>query len=63
MPAPGSCRGDENEAEIALGVLVVSCCRPAEVLEFVEAALDHVPEGVDGGVDGVLCLLGSDAWN
>ena len=45
-----------NEAEIAFSCLVVSCCKPTGVLESVEAALDQVPEGIDGAVDLILCL-------
>lgn len=40
-----------DEAEVAIGGFVVACRQPAGVLEFVEAAFDHVAQGIDGGVD------------
>ena len=40
-----------DEAEIAVGGFVISGSEPPGVLELVEAALDHVPQGVDGGID------------
>ena len=39
------------EAEVAVGGFVVSGCQPAGILEFVEASLDHVAQGVDRGID------------
>lgn len=43
-----------DEAEIAVCGLVVSCCQPSGVFEFVEATLDHVSQGVDCGINGQL---------
>ena len=43
-----------DEAEIAVGGFVVSCCQPSGIFELVEAALDHVAQGVDCGIDGQL---------
>ena len=40
-----------DEAEIAVGGFVISGSEPPGVLELVEAALDHVSQGVDGGID------------
>lgn len=40
-----------DEAEIAVGSFVVSCCQSAGVLEFVETSLDHVAQGVDRTID------------
>ena len=42
------------EAEIAVGGFVVSCCQPSGVFELVEAAFDHVAQGIDRGIDGKL---------
>jgi hypothetical protein len=42
------------EAEVAVGGFVVSGCQPSGILELVEAAFDHVAQGIDGGVDGKL---------
>jgi hypothetical protein len=35
-------------------VFVVSGCQPSSIFELVEAALDHVTQGVDCGIDGKL---------
>ena len=43
-----------DEAEIAGSGFVVSGCQSAGVLELVEAAFDHVAQGIDGGIDGKL---------
>ena len=43
-----------DEAEVAFGGFVVSCCQPSGIFELVEAALDHVAQGVDCGIDGQL---------
>ena len=43
-----------DEAEVAVGGLVVSGCETAGVFELVEAAFDHVAQGVDCGIDGQL---------
>ena len=43
-----------DEAEIAVGGFVVACCQPAGILELVEAAFDHVAQGIDGVIDGKL---------
>ena len=43
-----------DEAEIAVGGLIVSGCQPSGVLQLVKATLDHVAQGVDGGIDGQL---------
>ena len=40
-----------DEAEIAVSGFVVSSCQSTSVLEFVEASLDHVAQGVDGTID------------
>ena len=36
-----------DEAKIAVGGFVVSGCEPSGVLELVEAALDHVAQGIE----------------
>lgn len=43
-----------DEAEVAGSGFVVSGRQPASVLEFVETTLDHVAQGIDGGIDGQL---------
>ena len=40
-----------DEAEVAVGGFVVAGCYPAGILELVEAALDHVAQGIDRGID------------
>ena len=40
-----------NEAEIACGRFVVAGRQTARAFEFVEAALDPVPQGVGDGID------------
>ena len=39
-----------DEAEITVGGFVVAGCQPWGILELVEAALDHVAQGIDGGI-------------
>ena len=43
-----------DEAEVTVGGFVISGCEPAGVFELVEAAFDHVAQGIDGGIDGKL---------
>ena len=43
-----------DETEIAIGGFVVSGCEASSVFELVEAAFDHVAQGVDRGIDGQL---------
>jgi hypothetical protein len=43
-----------DEAEVTIGGFIVSRCQPPGIFELVEAALDHVAQGVDGGIDGQL---------
>ena len=43
-----------DEAEIAVCGFVVSGGEPSSIFELVEAALDHVPQGIDCGIDGEL---------
>jgi hypothetical protein len=43
-----------DEAKIAVGGFIISCCQPPGIFELVEAAFDHVAQGVDGGIDGEL---------
>ena len=43
-----------DEAEVAVGGLVVTGRQPSGVLELVEAALDHVAQRIDRGIDGQL---------
>jgi len=40
-----------DEAEVAVGGFVIAGCQSAGVLEFVEAAFDHVAQSVDCGID------------
>lgn len=40
-----------DEAEIAIGGFIVAGCQPSGILELVEAALDHVAQGIDRGID------------
>ena len=52
-----------DEAEVAVGGFVVAGCEATGVFEFVEAPLDHVTQGVDGGIDRQLdkpVALGGD---
>lgn len=42
------------EAEIAVGGFIVAGCQSTGVFQFVEAAFDHVPQGVDCDIDGQL---------
>jgi hypothetical protein len=43
-----------DEAELAVGGFVVTGCQPSGILELVEAAFDHVAQGIDCGIDGQL---------
>ena len=56
-------RSDEDEAEIAVGGLVVAGGQTAPVLQPVEAALDPVPQGVEVVVDRNLDLAASPHRN
>ena len=40
-----------DESEVTVGGFVVSGCQPPGVLELVEAAFDHVAQGIDGSID------------
>ena len=40
-----------DEAEVTVGGFVVAGCQPPGVLELVEAAFDHVAQGIDGSID------------
>lgn len=40
-----------DEAEVTVGGFVVAGCQPPGVLELVEAAFDHVAQGIDSGID------------
>jgi len=40
-----------GEAEVTVSGFVVSGCQPPGVLELVEAAFDHVAQGIDGSID------------
>lgn len=52
-----------EEAEIALGGLVVTGGKAAPVLQLVETAFNPVPEGIDVAVDGDWGLPVSACWN
>lgn len=43
-----------DEAEVTVGGFVVAGCQPSGIFELVEAALDHVAQGIDCGIDGQL---------
>ena len=43
-----------DKAEVAVGGFVVPGCQPSSVFELVEAAFDHVAQGIDRGIDGQL---------
>ena len=43
-----------DEADVAVGGFVISCRETPGVLELVEAALDHIAQGIDCGIDGQL---------
>lgn len=43
-----------DEAEVAIGGFVVTGCQPSSIFELVEAAFDHVAQGIDCGIDGQL---------
>lgn len=43
-----------DEAEVAVGGFIVAGCQPTSILELVEAAFDHVAQGIDRGIDGQL---------
>ena len=43
-----------DEAEVAVGGFVVARCKAPGVFELVEASLDHIAQGIDGGIDGNL---------
>ena len=58
MAEPEADRGEVDEAKEALGGLVVARGDAAGVLQFVEAALDEVPQSVEGAVDGNAQLSG-----
>lgn len=40
-----------NESQVACGCFVVAGCQTAGAFEFVEAALDAVPQGVGDGIN------------
>ena len=40
-----------DEAEVAVSSFVVASCKSPGVFELVEAAFDHVAQGIDGGID------------
>ena len=40
-----------DEAEVAVSSFVVAGCKSPGVFELVEAAFDHVAQGIDGGID------------
>ena len=40
-----------NEAKVTNGCFVVACCQAARAFEFVEAALDTVPQGIGDAID------------
>lgn len=55
-----------DESEIAIGGFVVTGCQPSGIFELVEAAFDHVAQGIDCGIDGQLdqaVPLGRDHGN
>ena len=63
MPDPEADGCDEYEAEVAVSGLVVTGSRSAAVLEFGEAPLDQISQGVEMAVDDGLDLsvvLGRD---
>lgn len=43
-----------DESEIAAGGFVIAGCKSPGVFQLVEAAFDHVAQGVDRGIDGQL---------
>ena len=53
MAEPHSDTGNVNEAKKAACGFVVTCREPASVLQLVEAAFDHVAQGVDAHVHGL----------
>jgi len=56
MAEPKPDAGDVDEAEEAFGGFVVAGCQPTAVFQLVEAALDHVAQGIDGPVDSLAHL-------
>ncbi len=58
MAEPEADRCNVDEAQEALGGLVVAGCDASGVLEFVEAPLDKVAQPVEGAVDGHAQLAG-----
>lgn len=55
-----------DEAEVAVGSFIVPGCQPAGAFELVEAALDHVSQGIDREINGQLdqpVALGRDHRN
>ena len=53
MAEPKPDAGDVDEAEEAFGGFVVAGCQPTAVFQLVEAAPDHVAQGVDAHVDSL----------
>src|SRR5690606_23719824 len=53
MAEPEPDAGDVDEAKEAFGGFVVAGCKAAAIFQLVEAALDHVAQGVDGHVDSL----------
>ena len=43
-----------DEGEVVVGGFVVAGCQPSGILELVEAAFDHVAQGIDCGIEGQL---------
>ena len=43
-----------DEGEVAIGGFVVAGCQSSGIFQFVETTLDHVAQGINGGIDGQL---------
>jgi len=52
-----------DKAEIAIGSFIIPRCEAPGVFQLVEAAFDHVAQGVNGGIDGQLDQAVSFGWD
>ena len=58
MAEPETDRGDVDETQKTFCSLVVAGCNATSVLELVEAALDEVPQSIQGVIDANAHLAG-----
>ena len=62
-PSSTGCGSNRTKVKNAVGILAVSCCEPAEVLELIDAAVNQVSKGVDSTVRTALSFALSTQRN